>query len=150
MRIAVKEVGKELKIVETEQKYRSASTRRYIGVGTITEFVPLNKECTLCIGVNEDGLRLDLPTNFLLQMNSPYWPIQKMVGTVVFVRHKDVNPYEKEIWDFEVEDLRDSDLKLIEKILSDENQDMLKKNFKDYGKGCAVITSLTTGERMIF
>lgn len=149
MKIAVKEVGKEPQIIETRDKYRGACARRFTGIENHVEFVPLNEDGTLCIGVNEDGLPLGLPINFLLHMNSIDWPIQKMVGTVVFVRHRYVNPWKKEIYDFEVEDLTEKDMELIEKILSSKYQDELSKYFVDYGKGCAVVTSLKTGERKI-
>lgn len=139
MKILVKEVGKDIQIIDTQEKYRGACVKKYTGKEYGAEFVPLNKEGTLCIGVNEDGLPLDLPTNFLLRMNSPYWPIQKMVGTVVFIRTKYVNPWKEEIWDFEVEDLTEEDMELIEKILSSEYQDILNKCFDDYGKGSIVV-----------
>ena len=139
MIIAVKEVGKELQLVDTDEKYRGACVKKYTGMDYFVEYVPLKEDGTLNIGVNEDGLRLELPTNFLVSMNNPHWPIQKMVGTVVFVRHKLINPYEKVIWDFEVESLTDDDIKLIRRLVSDDVQEWLKSQFVDYGRGYAII-----------
>lgn len=141
MRIAIKEVGKELVITDTKQKYRSDCVREFVGQDSTVEFVKMNEDGTFALGVNEDGLAMELPTNFLLGTLNPYFPIQKMVGTVVFVRCKYANPYVEEIWDYEVEDLTEDDLECINLILSGEYQKGLAERFKDYGKGamhCAV------------
>lgn len=133
MRIAVKEVGKELAIVDTEERYRTDCAKKFIGRESTVEFVKINGNGTFSLGVNEDGLALDLPINFLLGMNNPYFPIQKMVGTVVFVRCKYANPYLEKIWDYEVEDLTDEDIECINLLLGEEYQSALAKKFKDYG-----------------
>ena len=135
MKIAVKEVGKELQIIETNEKYRGNCVKQFTGKDDPTEFVKLSEDGTFCLGVNENGLPLDLPVNFLLATNNPYYPIQKMVGTVVFVRCKYANPFIEEIWDYEVEDLREEDITHIEKMLNEEYQKHLSEKISDYGKG---------------
>lgn len=136
MRIAVKEVGKELEIIESNEKYITDCAKRYIGENNIVEFVRINEDGSLYIGVNEDGLRLELPLNFLTEVPYSYWPVQKMVGTAVFMRRK---TYLEDEYDFKVEDLTDSDIEHIKKILSREYQEELSSNFRDYGKGECVI-----------
>lgn len=136
MKIAVKEVGKELQVIETNEKYRGNCVKQFTGKDDPAEFVRLNEDGSFCIGVNENGLPLQLPLNFLIETTSYHYPIQKMVGTVVFVRCKNADPCIEEIWDYEVEDLREDDIRHIEKILQEQNQKRLFEQFKDYGKGC--------------
>ena len=140
MKIAVKEVGKELQIIETSEKYRSDCVRAFIGADATPGFVILNKDNTLSFGVNEDGLPLELPLNFLIETNNPHYPIQKIVGTAVFVRCKYANPWVEEIWDFEVEDLKDEDLVIIKRMLDIKYQNVLAKRFEDYGTGTAIFS----------
>lgn len=77
MKIAVKEVGKELQIVETSQKYRTDCAKEYTGKEDRAEYVKLNNNGTLVIAVNENGLLHEMPTNFLLATTNPKYPIQK-------------------------------------------------------------------------
>lgn len=142
MRIAVKLVGEPLKIVDTHKKYRGDCVKQYIGMDEYIEYLRLNSDGTLSLAANENGLPMELPANFLLATTSPYFPIQVMVGTIVFVRTKYVNVWEKEIWDYEVEDLTDEDIKAIEDILNPERQQVLQRKFVDYGKGYAVVESV--------
>ena len=67
-----------------------------------------------------------LPLNFLMSMQNPVYPVQYIVGTVVFARCKPCNPYEEEIWDFEVADVTEEDIKQIEGYLSDYYQSALR------------------------
>lgn len=122
VKMAIKEIGKDLCFTETQEKYRTDACQKYTGEGHRVEYVRLNEEGTLCLAVNEDGLPLQLETNFYLKLNNPLFPFQKMVGTVCFVRHKYVNVYEEEIWDYEVEDLTDEDIAYINKLLDAEYQ----------------------------
>ena len=70
------------------------------------------------------------------------FPIQKAVGTVVFVRHKYENPWLKEIYDFEVDNLTDKDIEYIHKMLDADYQKKLLNAFSDYGRGYAVIRNI--------
>ena len=92
--------------------------------------------------MNEDGLAMELPVNFLLSTTSAHFPIQKMVGTVVFIRTKPVNGW-GEIYDYEVDDLTDEDIARIEHILSSLIQSRLRRQFRDYGKGAMVVEPLS-------
>lgn len=112
MKIAIKEVGKELSFAEVSDKYRLACVKKYTGRSDPAEFVSLSLDGRLTLAVNENGLPLHLPTNFLMAMNNPHFPVQKMVGTVVFTRIKPVET-DEEIWDYELTDLTDEDIKKI-------------------------------------
>jgi len=132
MRIAVKEVGKELSIVETSEKYRTDCVKAYTGKNESAEFILMTEDGTLCMGVNENGLMLELETNFLMHLNNPHFPYQKIVGPVVFTRHKYVDVFKQEIWDYELEDLTDEDIERIRYILGEEYQAEVAKKFVDY------------------
>lgn len=144
MKIVVKEVNKNHVVTHTDKVYRSECVKQFIGTDKIAEFVPITND-GLFIGVDEEGLVYDLPVNFLIETNSPYFPIEKMVGTVVFVRIKPIES-SGEIYDYEVGDLTKKDIAIIDMILSDGYQAFLKKNFVDYGKGFAVVESLDKKE----
>lgn len=113
MKVMVKEVGKPLAVVDTKEKYFGDFARSYLG-----------KDIT--VEVDEDGLAKQLPLNFLMSMQNPIYPVQYIVGTVVFARCKPCNPYEEEIWDFEVTDVTEKDIKRIEGYLNDYYQSALR------------------------
>lgn len=145
MRIVIKEVGKEMQVVETSEKYRMNCVKEYIGKENIAEFVPIGPDGSLSLGVNEEGILMNLPTNFLLSMLNPFYPIQKIVGTAVFVRTKPVNWEDGEIWDLEVTDLTEADIDMIRIILSPKLQVSLQNRFKDYGKESLMIYPIGGG-----
>lgn len=130
-KVAVKEIGKPLRIVESFLRYRTDSTKEYIGKENLVQFIRINNSGTLVLGVDENGLLRELPCNFLLSTSNPYFPIQKIVGTAVFVRTKPVNGYIGEIEDFEIEDLTDDDIEIITDLLSYKVQKTLSLQFCD-------------------
>ena len=132
-KIAVKEVGKPLQTVDSTKKYRTNSAKEYIGKDNLVQFVRLNNNDTLFIGVDEDGLLKELPVNFLLSTSNPYFPIQKIVGAVVFVRTKPISGYFS-IEDYEIEDLTEEDIGIIEELLSDKVQKTLSLHFFDINR----------------
>lgn len=142
MKIAVKAVGEPLKIVETQEIYRTDCVREYVGKDQHIEYVKLSGDDTFSLGVNENGLPMELPVNFLLATKNKYFPVQKMVGTAVFVRTKYADVYKEEIWDYEVEDLTPADIKYIERLLSSAVQRDLERKFNDYGKGYSVFVKV--------
>ena len=97
MKIMVKEVGKPLAVVDTKEKYFGDCVRSYLGKDITVERVYLDG-MEFMMGVDEDGLVKQLPLNFLMSMQNPIYPVQYIVGTVVFARCKPCNPYEEEIW----------------------------------------------------
>lgn len=125
MKVMVKEVGKPLAVVDTEEKYFGDFARSYLGKDITVERVYLDG-MEFIMGVDEDGLVKQLPLNFLMSMQNPIYPVQYIVGTVVFARCKPCNPYEEEIWDFEVTDVTEEDIKRIEGYLNDYYQSALR------------------------
>lgn len=129
MKIAVKEAGKELCIIETAEIYQRNCVKEHIGKGNYPEFVRLDELGTLSLGVSDDGLLRNLPFNFYVSCKNPYFPVQKMVGTAVFVRTKFPNVHEEEIFDYEVMDLTEEDIALIQELLSEKTQKELHEHF---------------------
>lgn len=129
MKVIVKEVGKPLAVVDTKEKYFGDCVRNYLGKDITVERVYLD-DMEFIMGVDEDGLMKQLPLNFLMSMQNPIYPVQYIVGTVVFARCKPCNPYEEEIWDFEVTDVTDEDIKRVEGYLSDICQNSLRLAIK--------------------
>ena len=125
MKIMVKEVGKPLAVVDTKEKYFGDCVRSYLGKDITVERVYLDG-MEFMMGVDEDRLVKQLPLNFLMSMQNPIYPVQYIVGTVVFARCKPCNPYEEEIWDFEVTDVTEEDIKRIEGYLNDYYQSALR------------------------
>lgn len=125
MKVMVKEVGKPLAVVDTKEKYFGDCVRSYLGKDITVERVYLDGT-EFMIGVDEDGLFKQLPLNFLMSMQNPIYPVQYIVGTVVFARCKPCNLYEEEIWDFEVTDVTEEDIKRIEGYLNDYYQSALR------------------------
>lgn len=125
MKVMVKEVGKPLAVVDTKEKYFGDCVRCYLGKDITVERVYLDG-MEFIMGVDEDGLMKQLSLNFLMSMPNPIYPIQYIVGTVIFARCKPCNPYEEEIWDFEVTDVTDEDIKRVEEYLSDICQSYLR------------------------
>lgn len=125
MKIMVKEVGKPLAVVDTKEKYFGDCVRSYLGKDITVERVYLDGT-EFMMGVDEDGLMKQLPLNFLMSIQNPIYPVQYIVGTVVFARCKPCNPYEEEIWDFEVTDVTEEDIKCIEGYLNDYYQSALR------------------------
>lgn len=125
MKIMVKEVGNPLAVVDTKEKYFGDCVRSYLGKDITVERVYLDGT-EFMMGVDEDGLMKQLPLNFLMSIQNPIYPVQYIVGTVVFARCKPCNPYEEEIWDFEVTDVTEEDIKRIEGYLNDYYQSALR------------------------
>ena len=134
MKIAVKEVGKPLSIIETDEIYRTDCGKSVIGPKTTIQFIWLDTATpnTLSMAIDEDGLSKNLPQNFLIFTSSSSHPIQKIVGTAVFIKTKRASFFEP-IEDLEVEDLTNEDIEHINTMLSEQTQNKLQSLFKDYG-----------------
>ena len=130
MKVAIKKVGMSLQIKEINTQYRTEFAKSV--VNAYPEYVPMQDGWLFCC-VDEEGLLKGLPTNFLMEMNSDKFPLQKIVGDVVFVRCKPVNFFMEEVYDLEIVDLTDTDIEVINDLLSNDTQARLKGQFKDYG-----------------
>ncbi len=130
MKVAIKKVGINLQIKEDDTQYRTEFAKSVIN--DYPEYVSMQDGWLFCC-VDEEGLLKGLPTNFLMEMNSDTFPLQKIVGDVVFVRCKPVNFFMEEVYDLEIVDLTDTDIEVINDLLSNDTQARLKEKFKDYG-----------------
>lgn len=138
--ILVKEPGKPAEVRTTDAFYLCDLKGLFPGGSSFTmERVSLNKEHTLWMLVDEDGLAKELPLNFLMPMDHAYFPIQKIVGTAVFVRTKPADVWNEEIYDYEVANLPENQAQAIQGIFSEDTQAQLHGKFFDYGKGHVVI-----------
>lgn len=100
------------------------------------EMVWVNEERTLALLVDEDGLPKQLPINFFVEISSnPFHPVQAIVGTVLFVRFKKVDPCAEEIWDYELEDITEADKSTVKKLLNPELLDTLFRRYKNGESG---------------
>ncbi len=132
MKILKKCVGKELEVVDTNEKYLMDCGRKELfGRETTLERVYLDGFEFILV-VDEDGLSKQLPLNFFMDFTnsgSPF-PVQAIVGDVLFVRNKPCNPYEEEMWDFEVTDVTDKDIERVQKMLAADVQNRLYYMFR--------------------
>ena len=131
IKIAIKEVSKPLQIIETEYVFPSDFYKAHIPT-SYPEYIKLNSDGTLTMGVDEDGRLKSLPCNFFMSINNPFHPIQSIVGTTVFVRTLPITSC-AEAWDYEVTDLTDADIKFINTLLSETHQTKLIAALLDKG-----------------
>lgn len=127
MKIIVKEVGKPMQIVDASCVYRNEPGKLYVSNGSIdyVDIVPHE----LSMLVDGEGHLTGLPTNFYLAFKNQYFPVQKIVGTVVFARYQWENPWGKEIWDYQLQDITDADIAIVKNILDDAAQKRLAKMY---------------------
>ena len=129
MKIIKKSVGEPLKIVDTDKQYLMDCAREHFEKGVTLERVYLDGFQFILV-VDEDGLCKQLPLNFFMDCAGSAFPVQAIVGDVLFVRTKPCNPYEEELWDFEVTDVTDEDIERIQKSLDAEFQYQLYLKFR--------------------
>ena len=140
-RIIKKEPGEAPEVIEVDAKYLCDLTKLFFGDHVIMQRVALNRDRTLWLLVDEDGLLKDLPRNFLLPMGG-FHPVQKIVGTAIFARSKPADVWDKEIYDYEVDDLSEKHQQAVNAILSDNAQQALASTFEDYKTGLTFITQV--------
>lgn len=81
----------------------------------------------LCMVCDEDGRYKQLPHNFsMITKSGGYKFLSPIVGTVVFVCYRWEDVWSKEIYDFELLDLNDDEVSIINTILSDQYQERVK------------------------
>ena len=72
---------------------------------------------------------------FLMETSNPVYPVQLIVGDVVFVRTKYANSYREELWDFEVEDVTAADVEKVMGYLEGGLQERLIRRYREWGEG---------------
>ena len=128
MKVIRKCVGKALEIVETAEGRFMKCSKSFFDKDVTTERVYLQGYEFILV-VDEEGLLKQLPVNFLMDFYNPVYPVQAIVGDVVFIRNKPIE-YEGEIDDWEVTDVTDEDINRIRNLLRPERQTLLYENLK--------------------
>lgn len=81
----------------------------------------------LCMVCDEDGRFKQLPYNFsMITQSGSYKFLSQIVGTVAFICYRWENVWEKEIYDYELMDLNDDELSIIQTILGEPYQERVK------------------------
>ena len=126
MRVIVKEPNKDFRVVSTDIKY-VGDLKSLIGAKYYPE--------TVCLGNNglyfcadEEGYLNGKEFNIFLPTLSVDYPVQRLVGTILFYRVKPID-YSGEIYDYEVGNLTDLDISLIADLLQSGNQKKYEKVF---------------------
>ena len=124
--IVIKKVKENKEVISTDKRY-VGDLKEYLNADFYPESVELSSKGLFCC-VDEDGYPKNLDFNIFIPTLSPDFPIQRLVGNVVFYRVKPVN-YSGEICDYEIGELTEKDLEIINKILSEDEQKRYNKMF---------------------
>lgn len=137
-RIVLKKPGEAPQVIEAELQYR-CELKQYIG--DYVETCPI-ADSNLVFACDEEGHPKGLPFNCYAETASVTFPVQMLVGNIVFTRIKQpVNPYD-ELYDYEIESLTDEEIDFINKVvLSDENQKECGECFRNRYKSMSKYTS---------
>lgn len=131
MKVLQKRVGEPLKVVETAERYFMPCAKSFFEDGVWTERVYIQGYEFIMV-VDEEGLRKRLPVNFFMGFKNPLFPVQIIVGDVVFIRNKKID-YEGEIDDWEVADITEDDIAAINNLLDSKRQITLSRLYKRMG-----------------
>ena len=135
MKIGVKQPGKKLKLIECSCQYRGDGITSILGQNIDQCPVWLDSEHTLAFVCDGYAPYRKTATNFFIEVPNPFAPVQNIMGDVVFVRTKPCDPTVEEIWDYEIVDLQETDIRFIEYLLSDGKQVSLAMEYFTRG-GC--------------
>ena len=124
--IVIKRVNESKEVLNIEKRY-VGDLKEYVNADFYPESVELSSKGLFCC-VDEDGYPKNLDFNIFIPTLNPNYPIQRLVGNVVFYRLKPVN-YSGEIYDYEIGDLTEKDYEIINKILSENEQKRYEKMF---------------------
>lgn len=132
MKMILKRVGELPQVVETDKRYQTEAVREFLPDVDIQQRVYLEDNMRFTMIVDENGLSKNLPLNFLMEMASNVYPVQLIVGDVVFVRTKYADPFEEELWDYEVEDVTAADLEKVKGYLAYDLQEKLIRRYMEW------------------
>lgn len=126
IKIAIKAPGTPLEVTEIEGIYRTDVKQCYADSNdTYLQYVRIDteKDRVLCFACDECGKLKGLAHNFfLITQSGNHRFCESITGTVVFLVYRWEDPFEQEIYDFELESLTDEDIAKIEYIISEECQ----------------------------
>lgn len=131
-KIAIKRPDSPLELLDFEGTYRCDVKPLLNGKaeGTTLEYVMLRQtkdgRC-LCMVCDEDGRYKQLPYNFsMITKSGSHKFLSRVLGTVVFVCYRWEDVWAKEIYDYELLDLNDHEISIINTILGDQYQERVK------------------------
>lgn len=134
MKYILKKVGEAPQIMQTDEKYTSNIWQRLYD--SYYERIWLDSQRTLHMIVDEEGLLKKLPTNFLIEMNNPFSPVQRIVGDIIVARNK---PLPFGGYDYETDDITEEDMKILENILNSKYQAKLLPRIQSDNGGTHII-----------
>lgn len=131
-KIIVKEPGKEMRVLDFGGVYRM-DVKPFIGEDAMLEFINCNSQSGdtfLNMVCDEDGKLKQLPMNFYMLFGG-MGMLDRIVGTVCFIRYKWENPDTEEgLDDFKLVDVTDSDIQALRSFLSDRVQSHFRRAFQ--------------------
>jgi len=130
MKIIIKRVGKEPEMMNVNAVYR-CDVISMINTD-LTDTIHLSEDTLFRMWVDEEGLIKQLDLNFFIATNNPFFPIQTIVGDVIFARIKKPD-YTKELYDYELDNITKEDILHMDKLLKPHYQyglyqEYMKKN----------------------
>lgn len=131
-RIVYKAPGHAPKVMHVDAKYL-CNLKHLVANADIVEHVPMIPAIVegspIQICVDEDGHPKKLPFNFYIPVQSAFFPIQMIVGVAVFAKFKPLNIYEDD-YDYQLDSLNDTEIKLINEFLDGNNQAIFESEFR--------------------
>lgn len=131
-RIVYKAPGHAPKVMHIDAKYK-CHLKKLVANADIIESVPMMPTIVegspVQICVDEDGHPKKLPFNFYISVQSAFFPIQMIVGVAVFAKFKPLNIYEDD-YDYQLDSLNDTEVKLIKEFLDENNQAIFEGEFR--------------------
>lgn len=135
MKVLLKQPNVIHQIREVNDRYRMDGVASILGKTASQQIIWLNTERTLAFICDECAQNNNPLPNFFIEVPNPFSPVQNIAGDVVFVRIMPCDPSKEAVWDYEIEDLREADIQLIEYLLSDGKQVSLAMEYFIKG-GC--------------
>lgn len=127
MRIIIKKVGKEPEMMDVDAVYR-CDVISMLNTD-LADTIYLSEDTLFRLWVDEEGLIKQLDLNFFISTNNPFFPIQTIVGDVIFARIKKPD-HTKELYDYELDNITKEDILYMDKILKPHYQYGLYQEFR--------------------
>lgn len=129
MKVLLKRVGKDLEIIETDKKYVNEVLKELLGPYVRQGKVLITDNFKLYY--DELSYINNGKINFYIKTNNPYESMEEIKGDIVFIENRPVNYWLEEIWDYEVIDVSETNIKMANDILN-ESYEYIKEMF-DHG-----------------
>ena len=121
-KVIVKLPNKSVEVREVEAEYRCDCKGLVLEDGSLIQYVEMpltNGDSRFCFLCDEEGLIKGLPFNFYMPSRSPFGgvTVERVVGAVAFIRYRWEDPYAKELWDFQLEDVTAADVEAVKQMV---------------------------------